>query len=491
MRSVHFFVRATILSVVLASLTACSGYMKMNPPPDADKPGGGVDNSCYLATAANMLAGAGYGDGANVQARANDIYGDLTTQFGVANGGWTDTALTWWLSSTNNTWTANPYTVVTVYGNKNPKNPWANANGARFVGNELRRCQFVGLSISWPSATAGQVGTGGHAITAWGDGSASGVLSSNPSDVVVTDSDRDTGGDTQTYAWDAYTNPNPGGANEGNGWYLNYDANHPYVKHIIALCSTDDPSDATLTQKVFGSYEITQTSETPATDLHYRASTDVDILSYRTWISYPTTGAPRIAEAAPRRSINVDWDFAKPVQKGKTVRINTEFVVPRWNAITYSDVHFTYPDSGDGDARAPNIGWAIETPMVEKAITIRDVTGGYVVGAFDVIGEAGPPASYRFVHQYSFDQDPERHRLQITGRPGTSVANVRVGHHYGLPTEAELWSFEEWMSRFEDRQALGEEAIGFDLDWEGRLPYPAGEDIQGAQRQRKARDAPR
>ena len=51
---------------------------------------------------------------------------------------------------------------------KNPRYPWANPNGARFIGNELRRCQFVGLSISWPIAGA-QIGSGGHAITGWGD----------------------------------------------------------------------------------------------------------------------------------------------------------------------------------------------------------------------------------------------------------------------------------------------------------------------------------
>ena len=227
-----------------------------------------------------MLAGAGYGNGATLQARTNDIYGDLTTQFGIASGGWTDVALSWWLGSANNVWPANPYDMVTVYGNKSPKNPWANSNGTRFYGNELRRCCFVGLSISWPTAGA-SIGSGGHAITAWGDSFGNSTLSANPTNVAVSDSDRDTGGDEQRYDYDVYTNPNPGGANEGNGWYMDYSNNHPYIKHIITLCPNDDPSDNVATQRATGSYKLTNTSNRAATDLHYTVSTDVEILSYR------------------------------------------------------------------------------------------------------------------------------------------------------------------------------------------------------------------
>jgi hypothetical protein len=94
--------------------------MKMDPAPDSDKPlpVPAGDNSCWLHTAANMLAGAGYGTGTTVQARADDIWADMNSNYGTANGGWIDTALQWWLQSANNAWTANPCTVVTVYGNK-------------------------------------------------------------------------------------------------------------------------------------------------------------------------------------------------------------------------------------------------------------------------------------------------------------------------------------------------------------------------------------
>ncbi|WP_031433015.1 hypothetical protein [Methylomarinum vadi] len=78
---------------LIGFLTSSCTYMKMNPPPDTDKAFLAGNNTCYLATAANMLAGAGYGTGGTVQARADNIYANLTDHFGTANTGWTDTAL--------------------------------------------------------------------------------------------------------------------------------------------------------------------------------------------------------------------------------------------------------------------------------------------------------------------------------------------------------------------------------------------------------------
>ncbi|MDP3045119.1 MAG: hypothetical protein Q8N93_06915, partial [Bacillota bacterium] len=272
MRKRNFVLMTFVLTVILSVFCTSCIYMKMDPSPDVDKAAPPpppappvVDNSCYLATASNMLAGAGYGNGTTVQPRADDIYRNLTAHFGIANRGWADTALSWWLSSAHNTWTANPYTVVTVYGNKSPKYPWADSNGARFIGNQLRECNFVGLSISWPVAGA-TIGSGGHAITAWGDNSGDGTLTSNPPNVRLTDSDRDAGGNVQNYTYDAYTSPNPGGPNEGNGWYFNYDANHPYIKHIVTLSPALSPSGNKLAQKVVGSYKIHQDQEVSATD---------------------------------------------------------------------------------------------------------------------------------------------------------------------------------------------------------------------------------
>lgn len=496
LHSNHWKTHTRVLGLMaVALLTSSCAYMKMDPPPDVDKANLAGNNSCYLATASNMLAGAGYGDGNSVQARADDIYGDLTGQFGIANSGWTDTALSWWLSSNHNTWTNNPYTVVTVFGNKIPKNPWANANGARDIANELRACNFVGLSISWPTNQVNPngtpvIGSGGHAITGWGDSSwlpwkgYNDPLSGNPSQVRLTDSDRDTGGDVQTYRYDNYTNPNPGGANEGNGWYFDFDPNHPYIKHIVTLSPTQTAAGRANIQRVVGSYKLFNKGKIDATDLHYKVGTDTDILSYHTRVSWLTETPPDITESEPSRTeLEVDWDFSnKPLPPAGSVTITTEFILRNWNAMSYDDVHFTYPD-GVAGSRWPAISWDIRSKKVDNAASIPNVTGGYVVASFDLLDEAAAGeqnlvAQYRLLHQYSFDQSPESHTFTLAGQQGLKVTNLRFGHTYGLLKQQQLWAFADWMTDMNKTSyTLGDEPVAIDIDWQGRLPYPEGENV--------------
>ncbi|MBI9016790.1 MAG: hypothetical protein JEZ07_05955 [Phycisphaerae bacterium] len=285
---------------------------------------------------------------------------------GTRYGGWIDTGLTWWLSSANNVWPSNPYTVVTVYGNKS-KVPWSNANGAKFIGNSLRDYKQVGLSISKPRTSAGGSPSGGHAIAAWGDsGSVANNQTSNPAAIIVADSDRDNGGDFQTYTYDSYTNPNPGGFDEGNGWYLNFSANHWFIKHIATLTPTDHPIVASdgPTQMVVGSYKIHQNDLEAASDLHYTAWTDYNILAYHTDIDWPTNELPAITESndhvpgLTRSDIHADWDLTDtPVPFNKDVTITTEFILQNWNGIHYDDVYFTYPGGEDTKfVQLPNVG---------------------------------------------------------------------------------------------------------------------------------------
>lgn len=482
--------QAIIIFLLLVLFTSsCAYYRKMNPPADADKPGGGgVDNSCYLATAANMLAGAGYGTGASLQARADDIYQDLIAQFGIANGGWVDVALSWWLGSANNIWPANPYTIVTVYGNKNPKHPWANADGPKFFGNELRRCCFTGLSISWPAAGA-TIGSGGHAITNWGDNFKSATLTSNPGMVLVTDSDSDNGGNEQKYVYDSYTSPNPGGANEGNGWYFNYNNNHPYIKHIVTLCPEDDPSDFSLTQKVVGNYTLTQNRIQNATDLHYKVSTDVRILSYKTWLSWDTKNvAPTIVESSDKKQLTVDWDLTRnPIPRGTQVTIHTEFVLPSYNAMHYSDVYFTYPDIIVGSTMAvrfPELKFQVQSPVALTGKLPNNVSGGYVIGALELertnVNGEKEIFPYFLMHEYSYNQSPFKHVLQLSGSENTVVRGIKLGHSWNLPNASELSKFQDWINVIDSPMRLSKEPQKIDIDWQGKFVYPEGEDIYKA-----------
>lgn len=478
-----------VIGISLILLTVSCFYMKMQPPSDVDKAAHNHTgtSTCWLATAANLLAGAGYGNGATLQTRAGDIYKGLVNHFGTG-GGWTDTAVSWWLLSSHNTWPGNPYSIVSVYGNKFPKYPWSNPDGARFIGNELRRCQFVGLSISWPTWDS-SIGENGHAITAWGDSCSKGSnLSSSPSKVRVCDSDRDINGDVQVYRYDQYTNPNPTGPNEGNGWYIDYSSNHPYIKHIITLCPTDNPADKELTQKVLGCYKIHQANDKiRATDLHYKVGTDTTILSYKTRISWITRNSPTIIESEPERTeLTVDWNLNdNPIPYCTDVYICTEFILPRYNKIYYRDVFFTYPESGILE-KFPQISWTMDTPRLEneRPELIPNVTGGYVVGGFDIVRVETHTnnknvAEYRFIHEYSYDQNPELHTLTIEGPEDYHVTNLRFGHSYGFPDITSLWKFEKWMTQFPRQLHSLKEKIQLKIDWKGRLPYPEGETFKG------------
>jgi hypothetical protein len=470
---------------IMILLSSCA-YMKMNPPADADK--AFSNNSCWLAAAANMLAGAGYGNGTTVQDRADDIYGNLTSHFGTANRGWMDTALDWWLSSSHNVWPNNPYTIATVFGTK-LMDPWANPNGPRDLGNQLRECNFVSLTISWPTVDA-SVGSGGHAITGWGDGRwfpwthYRDPLTTNPSKVRVTDSDRDAGGDVQEYRYDAYTNPNPGGPNEGPGWYINYDPNHPYLRNIITLSPTRTAGGTGSTVRVVGSYRIHQVESTPATDLHYKVSTDVPILTYLTRNNWLTELTPKIVEYQNHEGLVVDWDFKDaPVPQCTWVTITTEFILRSWNAMWYDDVSFTYP--GMRVMRAPkSVAWEIHSPTITQADTIRNVTGGYVLGAFRILNPALPPdssvvAEYRLMHQYSYTQSPEQHTFALRGSDGYLITDLRFGHSYGYLDPDSLWTFQEWMTQLGDSTfALSSAPVQINIDWSGRLPYPDAGDIK-------------
>ncbi|MGA9396939.1 MAG: hypothetical protein WBV22_01660, partial [Anaerolineaceae bacterium] len=414
-----------------------------------------------------------------VQDRAEDIFADMSAVW-TANdsllGGWPQSAIQWWLASANNTWTSNPYTVVTVLGGLGCV-PWADTNGAQTIGNELRDFNMVGLAIRWPNGVSVYGCNGGHAITGWGDENPSmNPLTANPAEIHVTDSDTDAGGDVQAYVYDAYTNPNPSGDDEGNGWYFNYgnSNNHAYIINAVTLSPTSGVYGVN-TVRVLGSYKILQNLEQEASDLHYLVGTDVDILTYRTWLDWE--GTPSITENQPRRELTVDWDFSKfkMIPQNTWVTISTEFIEPYWNSIRYRNVYFTYPDMRG--SLLPDLAWEIETPVIDRAELIPSVTGGYVIGSFDIATEKSPDipiARYRLVHQYLYNQSPEFHTFTVSGSPGFVISDLLFGHSYGYPTEEELWRFENWMNKQGETVSLGTEPVKITIDWKGLLPYPEG-----------------
>jgi len=174
------YVRACVLVVgvvVLAAATAAGQYQVGNfdvykystdgtPIPDVDKAfhGDTGSNSCWQATAANILGAAGYGIGAGAMAtaqqRADWVYTQLTNDLGTANLGCAHKGINYWLYTYGKNpaspefMPGNTYTDVTFrmgvpigladyVAGGNVEYNW--------LLDELARCQYVGVGFDDPA----------------------------------------------------------------------------------------------------------------------------------------------------------------------------------------------------------------------------------------------------------------------------------------------------------------------------------------------------
>jgi hypothetical protein len=496
------FEKAILLLSALALMCLCFScfYMKMNPPPDINKVDYGHNTedtkTCWLATAANMLAGAGYGNGNTVQKRADDIYKQLVAENTEPNGnifsGWTDKAIEWWIwDSGHNNWPENPYRYVDIKGYTDIK-PWDEPEGPNIIANLLRDCRFVGISLGWPPKW-------GHAIAAWGDeigGIRTPYLNLDPETLRATDSEWYFEELVQAYTYDDYENPNPEGTNFGDGWYLDYFPEfpdlteplpHPFIKHIIILEPVDKVVGQDTIIKVVGSYKIHQTNALNATDLHYKIHSEAEILSYNTIITSSTENPPSIIESQPeRKKLDVTWDLSDdPVPECRWMTITTELILPEEAPMEYDDVHFTYQAAANLGP-FPYLWWKIQTQPLENAEAIPNVKGGYVIGSFDILegmehvpGQE-PIAKFRFIRRYPYSRSPNDHTFILKGKEGFRIENVRFGHNYGILDEKELWEFKDWNTEISpDVYPIGKDPIKIPIVWTEKLTYPIGETSTG------------
>jgi hypothetical protein len=469
----------------------------MNPPPDIDKVdyAFGKDKSCWVAAGSNVLAGAGYGDGNNVQERADDIYRELCGNLVDCNkGGWEDTAVKTWLNSTYNNCPNNPYKVVNVYGRDTNRPPLVRTDLPQLIGNDLRKCYFLTLGIRQPTCDA-NIGKGGHAVTCWGDNGADvNDINSNPTQLKITDSDYwDATQILQTYTYDDYNNPNPNDTddcNEGPGWYFDYwQTCHWYIDGFVTFEPTRN-FIGSLARTLVASDQFTYPNDPESggyllyTSLHYKISSNYPILSYRTSVNWDTNIPPSFFEDT--NCVYVSWDFSNHwVPQGTTVTATAEIVVPHYdigpgssitiNNIGWEPVLVPAPPGG---------GWWGQNSTLPggSSLNAPNMCGGYVVCACTLYaGPSGPPiGEYRGQFQYDYYEDPCNH--VITFQPETVegtyfMGNFRFGHSYGLLMDDELPQFNNWKTieyPYPPYQTLGPRT--FVLDWTGQLPYPKGQD---------------
>jgi hypothetical protein len=497
---ISFFI--VFVVVLTASGLALADWLKTNNPPDVDKVQHqhGNASSCWIAAAANMLAGAGYGDGSTPQQRADDIYDELCSDPNIDHNlisccqgclGWADTALKAWLNSPCNKWKqTNPYKIVTVHGPPNCKvdrNPWQKPDLPMFVANELRKCNMVRLSIIKPDKTCG------HELPVWGDEGTSDLFTTNPTKLKITDSESlfNITGSVQTYTYDDYNNPNPGGSNQGVGWYFNYyysEDNHRYIDNIVTLSDTSYDMNTIMlggSKKFLASYKIHQDrADANALSLRYKVLSG-SILSYRTTIDWDNNDVPpSITEVnSPPDELRVYWNLSgNPVPHCNDVTITTEVVLP-WvwgtgifNPISYADVNFGYFDIS---LLKPSFGWRMTSPGKTAE---PNATGGYVIGSFEIFTDptgTNRVGQYRFIYEYGYDQNPEYHEFYLEAPPQTYfVGNFRFGHSYTFLDDESVWQFTgPWRTEAYPPPPgplpplMG--TIGpIVLNWAGQLPYP-------------------
>ncbi len=472
-----------IISVMLfASISGC-GYLQVNPPPDVGIEDKENVRASWQAAAANMLATAGYGEGENIQARADAIFGQINRHFGSKLTGWTDAGLEWWLSSEHNKWSENPYKIVNVIGNKQQKEPLASQKLPEMLGRQARNAHIQAVSLSWPPVIEGDKASGGHVLNYIGDSQKKNKVSDNPSHIRVSDPLRNTGGSIQTYPYDRFDAPNQQGLNSGNGWYFAYDPNHPFIKNVVILSPVDNPMDVKKASTNLSSYMVKQPDPEDAAAFRFICESDSAILDYEIFMDRETRKDPELFEKISTDSmISVNWTLAgRKSSDGESLTISTEMALPAIHKMAYRDIYFRFGKNNLLEA-APDICWQIEFSEI-KNVRLANITGGYIVGSVEVIkldsviNNKENFAELRFFTRYDINESLLYHKLILCGEKGYRTGKVRLGNSFGKPTIEELWNFDNWMTTFNRDEELSDTLV-YRLNWEGKILYPEGEDYR-------------
>lgn len=126
----------------------------VNKNPTAPQP----DNSCWLASASNILAAAGYGGIGSAQGRAQTIYTQLTMAYGVASGGAPDQAISYWLAWHGKNPASPDYNPALLYTDVTAVYRTLTMADYNFLKSELHRCQYVGVQFHNPAHAMTLVG---------------------------------------------------------------------------------------------------------------------------------------------------------------------------------------------------------------------------------------------------------------------------------------------------------------------------------------------
>jgi hypothetical protein len=391
--------------------------------------------------------------------------------------------------------------------------PWTSPNVSLYIGNNLRKPnRFVGLHIAIPATATHSLFR--HAITVWGDnGENASSIALNPSSIVVADSDynRDnvgTNGPLQSYTYlqsDHSFHP----------WTLNYHGRQPVIEGVVILqrvrekpntgvpggtmiidssgLATGASLDPATIRSVVGSYRLRQHGLANAIGLHYYTSSDSVVYLpdddpewKHTRINQSTDFHGFIGDNH-YDSASADF-YSYPVPLGSDLTITTEYNLgtsaSEPTPLPPSMRHFGHvlrgwANGGEyGQVTYPELGLKVVTPEAPD-VSAANITGGYVIGAFDVLDSAGTfVGKYRLQTEYTWDQDPELHNFELFPIGDTTsfrIENLKFGHSYGFLDDDELWDFNNWTTSNAAQQLVTQSnPLVVPINWDGLLPYPPG-----------------
>ena len=289
-----------------------------------------VDNSCWLATASNVLGGAGWGD-------AYDIYDDLIDEFGTANGGHAHAAAKWWVHNIglDEADEGQGYNPTCSYVNFRLIQRTLTAGDYDFLLDELNRCQYVSVTWFWG-------GDLGHCMTLVGGNYACRQSGFNTCNSVWHDSDDDIGTTTVTdmvkanIGFTSSMSPDPPYTHPNMTWKINNE-NWWADRAFLACPGVPKPADA------IGNF-----------DVHYYIGVGPPSAenpqSYTTKVEMLTTGANHKTYMGPNGEFDAEWD---PTTTEPTL-IVPNLVVDDLHKILYLLVDFNNPEDPD-DTTADDI----------------------------------------------------------------------------------------------------------------------------------------
>ena len=421
-------------------------YQMMIPGADVNSsPSGDIS---WMAAAANMLAGAGYGFdyGNNIntlQKRADHIFADIKEGYPDDNDKNIMLAIQWWLTSNHNVWQDNPYDMTRGSGNTNCM-PHNDPELPKIIANTLREANFVGLNISWPKEGNEVPGEGDYALTAWGDNNPSySKLYVNPTHIIVTDPDESKGSGEQKYQYlqKVYT------GDPSNGWELTDYDGLPFITQYSVLFPQPDVDSASGTKTI----DIDTTRELIGLKYTaYQKEDDIYVLSYLQTLDIQYSAVEVIEDNNGKsdnkiHAIDVEYSGITVTEDRESIKIRVDFILNSKNTVRFRDVTIIYQD---GEEKvSPDTGWEV-TGTQRNGNSPPCPERGFIVAAFTTRTDSMRDVEDMLLHEFDETVEFNTHNLEICNDETDATvtfSSIKTGYSDIYLNGDQLANFNNWI----------------------------------------------